>query len=114
MGNGLLSLNDTTLNFIKQKHPCLSEADKHFLFHDIPHSIHKIKYEYTDTEVIWNTGRSTRGGSGSWSMDAVGWRILTSNSFGQSFNNKCMVLANFAKELCVETDQIDPPWSVFR
>ena len=52
MGNGLFSLNDTTLNFIKQKHPCQSEADKHFLFHDIPHSIHKIKYEYTDTEVI--------------------------------------------------------------
>ena len=38
----LLALNDTNLNLLEQKHPCQSEAGKHFLFDDIPGSIHKI------------------------------------------------------------------------
>ena len=30
--NGILSLNDTTFNLLKQKHPCESEADKFFIW----------------------------------------------------------------------------------
>ena len=30
MENGVLPLNDTTLNLLKQKYPCQSVADKHF------------------------------------------------------------------------------------
>ena len=30
MENGVLRLNYSTLNFLKQKHPCQSEADKDF------------------------------------------------------------------------------------
>ena len=64
MENDVLPLNDTTLNLLKQKHPCLSEADKDFLFDDIPQSIHKTKYECIDAEVIRNTALRTKGWSG--------------------------------------------------
>ena len=72
--NGILPLNDTTLNLLKQKHPCESEADKQFLFDDIPQSINTIKYECIDAEGIRNTTLRTRDGSGPSGMDADGWR----------------------------------------
>ena len=40
MENGVLPLNYTTLNLVKD--PCQSEVDKHFLFEDISQSKHKI------------------------------------------------------------------------
>ena len=52
MEDGILPLNDTTLNLLKQKHLCQSKADKRFLFDNIPQSIHKIKCECIDGEVI--------------------------------------------------------------
>ena len=64
MEYGVMPLNDTTLKHLKQKHPCQSKADKHLLFDDIPQSIHKIKYECIDAEVIQNTTLCTKGGSG--------------------------------------------------
>ena len=70
MEDGVLPLNYTTLNLVKQKHSCQSEADKYFLFHDIPQSIHKVKYECIDAEVIGNTSLRTRGESGPSGMDA--------------------------------------------
>ena len=93
------------LNHLKQKHPCQSEADKHFLFDDILHSIHNRKYECINAEVIRNTGVYKRW-SGPSGTDAV-WRILTSNSFGKSSADKCMDLDNAAKKLYVESDQTD-------
>ena len=103
MENGILPLNDTTLQLLQQKHPCQSESDKHFLFDNI----HKIKYECIDAEVIRNITLCTRGGLGPSGMDANGWRILTSDSFGQSSTNICMALANVAKKLWVKSDQTD-------
>ena len=106
MENGILPLNDTTLKLLKQKHPRQSEADKHLLSDDIPKSIHKIKHECIDAEVIRNTALRTRGGSGPSGMDAYGWRrILTSNSFGQSSTDIYIALANVAKKICVQPDQ---------
>ena len=72
MENDILTLDDTTYNLLKQKHPCQSEADKHLLFDDIPKSIHKIKYECIDAEVIQNTALRTRGGSEPPGVDADG------------------------------------------
>ena len=72
MENSVLPLNDTTLNLLKQKHQCQSEADKHFLFDDISQSIHMIKYERINAEVIQNTALRTRCGSEPSGMDADG------------------------------------------
>ena len=108
MENGILSLNDTTFNLLNQKHPCERKAGKQFLFDDIRQSIHKIKYECIDAEVIRNTALRTRGGSGPSGMDAECWRwILTYNSFGQSSTDICIALANVAKKLSVAPDETD-------
>ena len=58
------------------RHPRESEADKQFLFDDIPQSIHKKNYECIDAEVIRNTALRTRGGSGPSGMDADSWRRI--------------------------------------
>ena len=106
-GDAILHITETQSQ-LKSEGLCQSEADKHLLFDDIPRSIHKIKYECIDADVIRNTTLRTRGGSGPSGMDADGWRrILTSNSFGQSSTDICMALANVAKKLCVESDQTD-------
>ena len=105
-GIGVLPLNDTTLNLLKQKYPCQSEVDKHFLFNNMPQFIHNIKYECIDAGVIWNTVLCIRGGSRPSGIDTDGWsRILTSNSFAQSSTNICMALARVTKKLCVESNQ---------
>ena len=83
------------------------KADKQFLFDNIPQSIHKIKYECIDAEVIRNTAPRTRGGSGP-SGGPEPWRIIfTSNSFVQNSTDICLALANVAKTLCAEPDQTD-------
>ena len=108
MESDILPLNDITLNLLKQKYSCESEADKQFLIDDIPQYIHRIKYGCIDVKVIGNTALRTRGGSGLSGMDAHGWRrIIASNSFRQSSTDICMALANVAKKLYVEPDQTD-------
>ena len=68
------------------------------LINDITQSIHKIKYECIDAEVIRNTALHTRGGSRPSGMDIDGWRkILTTNI--------SMALANVAEKLSVESNQ---------
>ena len=52
MENGVLLLNDNTINLLKKKHPWQSETGKPFSFDDIPQSIHKINYEDIDAEII--------------------------------------------------------------
>ena len=48
MENGVLRMNYSTLNFLKQKHPCQSEADKDFWFNGLRQSIDTTKYECVD------------------------------------------------------------------
>ena len=108
MENGILPLNDTTLNILKQKHPCESETDKQFLFDNIRQFIHNIKYECIGAKAIRKTALRTRGGSEPSGKDADGWeRIFISNSFGASSTDIYMALVNVAKKLCVESDQTD-------
>ena len=76
------------------------------LINDITQSIHKIKYECIDAEVIRNTALHTRGGSRPSGMDIDGWRkILTTNSFDLSSTDISMALANVAEKLSVESNQ---------
>ena len=50
MQNGILPLNDQTLQQLKQKHPKAAEASKDVLLSDIPEKIHKIRYEVITAE----------------------------------------------------------------
>ena len=106
MQNGILPLNKETIALLKQKHPHASKATQEVLLPDQPESIHPIKFEKINADVIRAAVTKTRGGSGPSGMDAEGWkRLLTSNSFGQSSQDLCKAVAAAARKLCTVPDQ---------
>ena len=106
MQNGILPLNDDTLNLLKQKHPQASEAAEDVLLPDEPEVIHAIKFENIDAETVRKAATRTRGGSGPSGMDADGWRrLFTSNCFKQSSADLCTAFAAVIRKLCTISDQ---------
>ena len=52
MQNGILFLNDTTLNHLKLKHPEAKKADEVVLLPDLPIKVHPVKFESIDAELV--------------------------------------------------------------
>jgi len=105
MQNGILPLNDETLNLLKQKHPKASEASNDVLLPDTPEQIHEIRYEELTAENIRRAAMRTKGGAGPSNMDAEGWkRMLTSNSFGSSPTDLCKAIAEAVKKLSAKKE----------
>ena len=105
MKNGILPLNDSTLNMLKQKHPQSKPASDQILLPDIPKAVHPIIFESITVDTIRKAAMRTKGGSGPSNLDSDGWRrILLSNSFGDSSENLCQALARVTKKLCRDED----------
>ena len=103
MQNGVLPLNEKTLELLKQKHPSPSTTQQDGLLSDEPQLTHPIKFENIDADVIKKAAIKTKGGSGPSGMDADGWRrILASNSFGQCSTDLCKAMAKCVRKLCSE------------
>ena len=78
MENGVLPLNEETLNLLYQKHPDASKASSNILLPDQPAQIHSIRYEVINAEATKQAALKSKGGSGPSGMDSEGWRqILT-------------------------------------
>ena len=78
MLNCILSLNDQTLNQMKQKHQCGKDADREVLLTDIPEEIQSIKFQSIDAKSVKKAILKTKTAAGSCALDADGWkRILT-------------------------------------
>ena len=106
MQNGILPLNQNTLNQLKQKHPQGKEAEFNTLLTDKPEEIHPIKFEGIDAELVKKAVVRTRGGAGPSGMDADGWRrILITKQFGNTSNQLCATIAEVIKKLCT-TDNL--------
>ena len=106
MSNGVLPLNDATLNQIKIKHPEGKDASPDVLLHGPIKRIHPVAYEDIDESLILKAATQTKGGSGPSGMDADGWRrILASKAFGKSSSDLRKHLAEFIKKLCIENIQ---------
>ena len=100
MGNEILPLN--TLQILRQKHSESCEATDEDL-EDIPMTVHQIRFEETNAELIRNSAIRTKGGAGRSGLNGDGWRrILTSNSFGQESSDLCSTLAAGTKQHCAE------------
>ena len=83
--NGILPLNNKTLNLLRLKHPDPKDAHESVMLSDVPERIHPVKFEVIDAEMIRKAAIKTRGGSGPSGLDADGWkRILLSKKFGES------------------------------
>ena len=103
MENGILPLNDETLNMLKQKHPESQAAHEDVLLTDIPELIHSVRYEDITPDLIRRSAMRTNGGAGPSGLDGDGWRrIITSNCFGTASTDLCTSIANLTKKVCTE------------
>ena len=101
MENGILPLNEKTLQMLKQKHPEPKDAPTDVLFDDEAPVVHSICYEETNAELIRKVALKTRGGAGPSGLDGDGWkRLLTSNSFEKESSDLCSAIATLARLLC--------------
>ena len=90
MRNGILPLNNETLNLLRLKHPDPKDAHESVMLSDIPERIHPVNFELIDAEMIKKAATKTRGESGPSGLDADGWkRILLPKNFGESSSDLC-------------------------
>ena len=83
MQNGILPLNEETLQMIKLKHPEAKEVSDDVILNGPLQQIYAIAYENIDETLVLKAATATKGGSGPSGLDAEGWRkILTSSAYG--------------------------------
>ena len=99
----ILSLNNETLNKLKEKHPKSKNVNNSILLTGVPQDVHPIMFAGLDKEMIRKAAIKTNGGSGSSTMDTGGWRrILCSNNFSDTNVDLRKAIANFIKKICTE------------
>ena len=99
MRNGILPLNNETLNLLRLKHSNPKGAYESVMSTDVPERIHPVKFEVIDVEMIRKAVMEKRGGSGHSGLDADGWkRILLSKNFGESSSDLCQTLTKVIKK----------------
>ena len=99
----ILSLNNETLNKLKEKHPKSKNVNNSILLTGVPQDVHPIMFAGLDEEMIRKAAIKTNGGSGPSTMDIGGWRrILCSNNFSDTNVDLRKAIANFIKKICTE------------
>ena len=99
----ILSLNNETLNKLKEKHPKSKNVNNSILLTVVPQDVHPIMFAGLDEEMIRKAAIKTNGGSGPSTMDTGGWRrILCSNNFSDTNVDLRKAIANFIKKICTE------------
>ena len=112
MSNGILPLNDKTLEILKQKHPEGNEPPQEVLLQRPVRPVHPIVYEDMHESLILKAAMLTKSGSEISGLDTDGWRkILTSRSFGTASSDMHKTFALFVKRLCLEEIKMQNPWS---
>ena len=72
MQNGVLPLNEQTLNMLKQKHPEGKKSHHEALLTDIPDNVHHVKFDSINADLVKKAAAKTQGGAGPSGMDAEG------------------------------------------
>ena len=107
MLNGVLPLNDTTLNQLRQKHPDAKEVSRDILLEGEIPEVHPVIFEMIDEEMVKQAAIKTKGGSGPSGMDTDGWRrILASNHYGTVSSDLRKAFAEMIKKLCTRIKKI--------
>ena len=106
MQNGILPLNQKTLNPSKQKHPRGKKSELDGLLTDTPEQVHPKKFDAIIANLVKRAAVRTRGGAGPSGLDANGWRrILITKQSGTSSTDLCKAIAEVIKKLCT-TDNL--------
>jgi len=100
MRNVVLPITDETLHKLRQKHPESKEPGDSALLTDEPTSVHPIKFEMIDAEMVRSATLKTKGSARPSGLDADGWRrILTSGSYGGHSVDLCKAFADVVNKL---------------
>lgn len=98
--NGILPLDNKTLESLCQKQPKPSPPKDIMLLKEEMETQHSIINESIDANLIRSCCSKTKGGSGPSGMDADGWRRTGhSNQFRQNSDELCHALAKLAKAM---------------
>ena len=101
MSNGILPLNQETLDLLHQKHPDASPAPEEILLDGEKTPLHHVIFEAIDEEAVKKAVLRTKRGSGPSGMDADNWKIiLTSNAFGSTNQDLRKALTDSIKKIC--------------
>ena len=103
MSNGILPLNDETLQLLQQKHQDAQQVSEDTLLQGNIPEVHPVLFEEIDDEMVKQAAIKTKGGSGPSGMGADGWqRILASNNFGSASQDLRKAFAEMIKKICTQ------------
>ena len=95
MAGGILSLNDETIETLRQKHPEARETNEDVIMQGPTPTVDPIVYDVIDESLVLKAAQVTKGGSGPSGLDADGWRKpLTSKVYGDASKDLRTSLAN--------------------
>ena len=102
MTNGILPLNEKTLNLLKHKHPQSQAAYKETLINGETLAIQPILFDGINEKLVGTTAIRTKGGSGLTGLHADGRKkLLIQKVFGSCTFDLRKVIANFIKHICI-------------
>jgi hypothetical protein len=108
MANGILPLNDETLNLLHLKHPDAKEAMPDVLIQGPTLRVHPVLFDEIDEDLVKKAALRTKGGSGPSGLDADGWRrILASNNYGTVNIDLRRSFARVIQKLCIKKIEVD-------
>lgn len=103
MSNGVLPLNDHTLDLLHVKHPQAEHVNEVAALQGPALTVEPIIYDVIDETMILKAAQMTKGGSGPSGLDADGWKkILTSKVDGESGKDLRVTSAKVVKKMCVQ------------
>ena len=99
--SGLLEVNDTVLNSLKDKHPEPGKVFDNALLKGPAVEVEDVIFDAIDADLIQRTARTVSGGAGPSGADAEIWqRILCSKQFKSKPDQLCGTIAELARKLC--------------
>ena len=102
MGNGILPLNEDTINLLKVKHPDGKKVREDATLQGPIQTVEDVIFDVIDDKMVFEAAKITRGGSGPSGMDADGWRrILTSKDYGDAGSDLRKAISSLIKVICI-------------
>ena len=100
--NGVLPLNEQTLNELRNKHPEGQPRHEAMILEGPINNVSSVIFDEITSETIMKAAIRTKGSAGPSKYDADDWRnILGSTKYGAEAEDLRKSLADMAKELCI-------------
>ena len=109
--NGVLPLNQSTLNDLRQKHPDGQQINEEMILQGPVENVSSVIFDEITSDSILKAAIKTKGSAGPSMYDADDWRnILGSTLYGSDAEDLRRSLADLGKDLCI--NEIEDPESL--